>query len=260
MTDISKKITGLVSLVVLVAMCSIGAPSCFNSNTGRDACLGCHNGQSASDRLGYLDGVHIQVECETCHGPGYMHIRFGGQSGLFITTLSRLPFDESYTVCEACHEGSVEQFLDSEHAKEQVATCHSCHDVHTQDGMSLSPVNNDQCLQCHGGLGFDSDEAIESHTVFHPVDPEGTGASRCSTCHMPPLQRLDQENGSFSHTMETIEPITSNQGGIPALPNSCSGISGCHDGTVPDAPVFDVDNTAVNETVQGFYEQVGNLP
>ena len=107
-------------------------------------------------------------------------------------------------------------------------------------------------------MEFPTVDDIVAHT-FHLYDPAGTGASRCTPCHMPPLRREDQAEGPHLHTFEPIPPIRSNEameaGVFPAPPNSCSGIMGCHDGAVPTAPVFDVDNPNDNVILQIIYDQ-----
>jgi hypothetical protein len=49
--------------------------------------------------------------------------------------------------------------------------------------------------------------------------------------------------------------VESNLAGItPAPPNSCAGITGCHDGTVSTAPVYNVDNPADNDQLQIIFD------
>ncbi|MBI4559505.1 MAG: hypothetical protein HY706_18105 [Candidatus Hydrogenedentes bacterium] len=255
-----RRIAGasIIVLVLGVGALSLGVGSCQNLPPIKaSVCLSCHDGRSAPNQLGFLVSAHRSIECEVCHGSGYLHVRNGGRGGLFITNPAKLSFPETYATCNTCHADTVVGFLASHHAVEQVVTCADCHDVHQPGGMQANPTDNTLCLQCHAELGFDSDAAISTHT-FHPVDPAGTGASRCTACHLPPLQREDQADGPHDHTLLTIPPIRSNEaaaaGVTPIPPNSCSGITGCHDGTVPEAPVFDVDNLALNEILQSIYD------
>lgn len=238
-------------LLIGAALSSLGITSCEVHPVGSEACIGCHDGRSASSQIWYARSPHARagVECEDCHGPGEVHLRYGGQQGFFINNPGTGSFENSYTSCIRCHAETVGQFLQSLHAVEQAATCHSCHRLHQAFPLFVTHEDNRLCLVCHGQLGFDTNEAVTSHT-FHPNDPERTGAGRCTSCHMFPLQRTDQENGLHSHTMLTRRPIFSNlaaEAGIdPVPPNSCAGITGCHDGTVPDAPIFDVDDRDQN--------------
>ena len=75
---------------------------------------------------------------------------------------------------------------------------------------------------------------------------------------MPPLQRTEQDNSPHDHSLLTIEPIRSSEaedaGVIPIPPNTCVGTMGCHDGTVPNTPVFDIDTPGINDALQSIYE------
>jgi hypothetical protein len=218
---------------------------------GTDTCLQCHNGKIAIDRQSFLTSPHDGVvSCEGCHGPGYFHVRNGGRYGLFVDGKVN-----TRKICGQCHQTETADYLKSAHAEEDEVTCATCHDPHT-NVKTTRPYNDNQlCLQCHVyESGFTSEAIIEEHT-FHPYDPAGTGASRCVACHMVPKQRLNQSEGAYNHSMRTLPPITSNESILkPVPPNSCSGIMGCHDGTVSTAPVFDVDDPAMNITLQGIYD------
>jgi hypothetical protein len=176
---------------------------------------------------------------------------------VFIYNPGDAPFAMAKVVCDQCHPTQVEGYLLSAHAWGPVATCADCHDVHGPRLARRSFTDNALCLHCHESRGFATEAAIEAHT-FHPVDPEGTGASRCTGCHMPPLNRVDQEKGPHDHSLLTLPPITSNQaaeaGVSPAPANSCSGVVGCHDGSVITAPVFHVDDLQTNRLLQSLYE------
>ncbi len=73
-----------------------------------------------------------------------------------------------------------------EHYRAKVG-CFECHDIHgTQHKSNLKePIdNNALCLSCHKkNEKFTSATAIETHTK-HPYDPEKTGSSRCTSCHL----------------------------------------------------------------------------
>ncbi len=252
-----------VTIVFVAAVSSLGIDGCGvkvpilpRGYVGTDACLGCHDGRSASDTRTYLASPHglAGVECEDCHGPGSVHVRFVGG---FIQNPAEGTFENSYAACTTCHADTVGQFLESQHAKAEVATCHTCHTLHRAYPLLLTHEDNRLCLACHGTLGFETDQAVVAHT-FHPNNPAETGASRCTSCHMNPLQRLAQDTGLHNHSLVTRRPIFSYlaiEAGIePVPPNSCSGIEGCHDGTVPTAPVFNVDDPDQDLALQALVE------
>ena len=249
---------GLVSVLVL-GVASLGLAGCPGKpgEVGTNVCLQCHNGVLAPDRTAFRGNPHAAIGCEGCHGPGLAHVRNGGRGGLFINALEGLDFQASVQFCGDCHEETAAQHLSSVHGATESLTCLDCHDVHGGNVIRGTVADNGLCLNCHEAYGFASDAEIEAHT-FHPVDPEGTGASRCTLCHMPPLVRVDQASGPRSHSMQPIPPVESNnaadEGVTPVPPNSCSGITGCHDGTVPTAPVFDVENREHNDLLQILYD------
>lgn len=251
------------SLVALAGVFLVLA-GCRGGYVGDAVCLACHDGRTAMDMRSISDSPHANVGCETCHGPGLIHVQNAGRAGLGILNPASLSFGSSVGICTECHADAADSFQRSAHATGEAATCHDCHDVHTAGGMFLSPLDNSLCLGCHASMGFDAPEDVIAHAVYHPLDPAGTGAGRCTSCHMTPLQRQNQADGPRDHSMVTVPPEASNlaaeMGISPVPPNSCAGIEGCHDGSVPTAPVFDVDSAAGNSIVQPLYEAVGLLP
>jgi len=187
-----------------------------------------------------------------------------------ISSESPLRFsNENYgQLCGQCHEGQVADFALSGHATKNVANCSSCHDMHRGGMFRAAPEDNRLCLQCHQSfaLGFETDLDVDFHTGgMHPVDPAGSGASRCTGCHLPPLPGEDGTRSAHDHTLFTIAPIASNEavamGADPAPPNSCAGVTGCHDagfaGSGPDYDENDLDN---NVALQTLYEFIGVQP
>lgn len=258
----SPRRRSLVSLVrawgvCLLAAALFGLSGCPGKpgEVGTQVCLQCHNGVLAPDRSEFPESAHAVVACETCHGPGYLHVRNGGRGGLLIQTPENS--DAQYGLCGRCHETETADHLESRHGSSGALNCADCHDVHGAARTAPAFANNSLCLTCHRHAGFATNAEIEAHTL-HSVDPAGTGASRCSGCHMVPLQRFDQAEGVYSHTMVPVPPVASNEaaeaGVTPTPPNSCSGIEGCHDGTVRTAPVFDVDTPEHNEWLQIVYD------
>ena len=63
---------------------------------------------------------------------------------------------------------------------------------------------------------------VSAHTN-HPYDPEGTGASRCSKCHMPKTAKSAVNYDIHSHSFEPIAPEKTK---IFEMPSSCA--VSCH--------------------------------
>ena len=252
------RILRLCAMALIVASASIGARSCQSGIVGDYVCLSCHDGRSASDTSSFPESLHsMMMDCEDCHGPGYLHVRNGGRGGLFVEFPADGPNEDHYAFCATCHETQVEGYLESNSEYHLNLRCSACHDIHLPQETRSSFESNDLCLQCHASRGFDNDEAIEAHTL-HPADAANTGASRCTSCHMPPMQRLHQADGPHNHSLSPLPPVSSNEaadaGTVPVPPNSCSGITGCHDGSVVTAPVFDVDDPEMNDLLQLIYD------
>lgn len=225
-------------------------------------CSTCHEEQVD----GFLQTAHGELQTASCivchdvHQPG----------GLMLDAKQLGNFDNAIyeQLCTECHERQTADFNLSVHAVTNSANCGSCHDMHKTDAFSRDPVTNELCLQCHGSflLGFDTVEAIDFHTgPFMPVDPAGSGSSRCVKCHLPPLEQFQGEPVPHDHTLFTIPPLASNEavamGVTPAPPNSCNGVMGCHDPNVPGSgSPRDVNDLQLNLELQPVYESIGGDP
>jgi hypothetical protein len=210
----------------------------------------------------FLLSTHKSLDCVVCHVGAEAHVQSGGLGGALINPASGV-FELSYAACATCHQETVADFTQSGHHASRAVSCHDCHDVHTPIETVGPVTNNLLCRSCHVFDGFQTVAQTEAHTM-HPVDPTGTGASRCTHCHMPPTVRTNQANGPHSHTFMTIPPIASNEaadnGVSPVPPNSCAGIMGCHDGTVPATPIFNVDNYPQMIGLQSVYDMWFTAP
>lgn len=247
---------GTVALVSVV-LATTGCPSASVGNVGSaTTCLGCHNGRAAKDMRIFLLSAHRSLSCDVCHVGPEAHVQSGGLFGALINPASGV-YELTYAACTGCHQEIVEDFKKSGHLASRSVTCYDCHDVHSTMETIVPITNNLLCRSCHVFDGFQTEAQIEEHTN-HPVDPTGTGASRCTSCHMPPKVRTDQNDGPHSHTFDPIPPIVSaeaSQNGVtPVPPNSCAGIMGCHDGTETPTPIFSVDDEATMIGLQGVYE------
>jgi predicted CXXCH cytochrome family protein len=245
-----------------------GRGGLFIDNPGRspfdatpELCARCH----ADAVAGHAQTAHFAegvASCNTCHD---VHRR----GGMTFSTPNRTPLDNTgfARLCGDCHRTQTEQFLASDHAELNVATCGACHNPHRARTFTAPPENNQLCQQCHASffLGLGTVQAVDQHTgAFHPVDPEGSGASRCVSCHMVPLRRNNQAGGAHDHTFRTVPPSVSNQmiaAGQAPRPNSCAGIMGCHDAAVPGSGTpFSVDRLEDNEFLQTRYDEIGTIP
>ncbi len=147
---------------------------------GSETCAPCHEKETKDFKLTSHARVTIpdpkgkreNVGCESCHGPGSLHVEAGGERGKFIVNPSRKP-----DACFQCHLDKQAQFnLPYHHPlKEGRMTCINCHNPHGENvklakGLFVGRVNQN-CAQCHR-------EQAGFHVFEHPALREG-----CTTCH-----------------------------------------------------------------------------
>jgi len=159
---------------------------------GAAGCLHCHSGP----RMRAVEsGPHFNLQrpdapaagnyCESCHGPGSIHVsRAHGGRGFppliaFGRGADRSPRDEQIAACLGCHndEGTVSRpiFFDGSPHDRGSINCSTCHTVH---GESATPAGNGShtaiCGRCHRRQLSD-----------HPRPGGGSGVddSACSACH-----------------------------------------------------------------------------
>src|SRR5262249_5253627 len=92
-----------------------------------------------------------QTGCESCHGPGSLHITGGGGKGKFIVNPGKNP-----AACFECHRPVEAEFLLPQHhpVLEKHMNCAQCHDPHGSDifkpvtGLAMARLN-ETCAPCH---------------------------------------------------------------------------------------------------------------
>lgn len=175
---------------------------------GAVECLLCHEEVQGHPKIA---GYH--ADCESCHGPGSVHVDVhvgevaGDEAPQRPRTHERpplqlpgrqpvhreLPFDIRYPAnadCLRCHAVGRATHLDwgtGEHARAGLA-CSDCHNPHattkfhlreaTSDGL-LRPLDaaSRLCVECHEDVA-----AALTYPSHHPV---GEGAMSCLSCHDP---------------------------------------------------------------------------
>ncbi|HVU34205.1 MAG TPA: cytochrome c3 family protein [Opitutaceae bacterium] len=146
---------------------------------GSKACAECH-GDTVKH---FRDATHSQlmaqganaknIGCESCHGPGSLHVKAGGGAGNIINP------GRSPETCFQCHSNIRAQFsLPNTHpVLSGQMTCTDCHNPHAGDaapdgGAKLARLN-ETCLKCHNQQG--------GPFVFeHEAMRDG-----CVSCHQP---------------------------------------------------------------------------
>ena len=147
---------------------------------GNKACTDCHAAitrtfpASPHARIHFTDNSAGQTGCESCHGPGSLHIQSGGSVKLIFNP------GKDPASCFQCHLETHAEFNLPQHHPviEGRMNCIQCHDPHGSDmmkpkgGLAMARLN-ESCAQCHR-------EQTRPVVFEHEAMREG-----CSTCHNP---------------------------------------------------------------------------
>jgi len=173
---------------------------------GSDTCATCHP-EVTKD---FQHAFHAQqgIDCESCHGPGSLHVEGGGDISKIIS-FSHRPAPAANGVCLSCHaqNAQIRNWIAGSHAANKVR-CTDCHQTHVYSakGESNSPAGidlisqgrvtsvenlvpetkpiiqppwqaNDACLRCH-----QTQRGQMSLPYHHPLRE---GKMSCVDCHDP---------------------------------------------------------------------------
>jgi predicted CXXCH cytochrome family protein len=192
--------------IVMVALGLLAVASCSSLRTssmevsapivdgasfvGNKACADCHAEFTRVFPSSPHARIHVEGTpraessgCESCHGPGSLHVQAGGGRGKFIVNPGRAP-----DACFHCHLDVQAQFQLPHHhpVLEQRMNCVQCHDPHGADIFKASHRTalgvraqtglsrlNETCAQCHR-------EQARPFIYQHEALREG-----CIICHQP---------------------------------------------------------------------------
>jgi DmsE family decaheme c-type cytochrome len=147
---------------------------------GIDVCKTCHE-ELYQKNFEHTQHFKTTLEdghgCESCHGPGSLHVEGGGDVSKIISfkTLSK---NEANGRCLSCHGAKHEQrhFSASSHNNNDVGCidCHSPHHAKESEHL-LARAQPDLCYGCHTSAKSDFAKAYH-----HRVNE---GLVQCSDCH-----------------------------------------------------------------------------
>jgi DmsE family decaheme c-type cytochrome len=162
------------------------------TNVGTQVCMKCHVVQAAAFGVTLMGKIFRNPRnaqekggCETCHGPGSLHVKAGGGRGVGGIISFRLDdpaqdVESLNSICLSCHEkGNRTLWRGSAHDTRGIA-CVNCHTVMTAvtPRHQLSMLTEaDTCFQCH------KNKRSEVWRTSHM--PIREGKITCSTCHNP---------------------------------------------------------------------------
>ena len=156
------------------------------------SCNACHSvsekGNTVLLPAGYSvkpDSTYYDVQCESCHGPGYQH---ASNPGLTNVPLARLAvpkasaaWDTSAT-CASCHSGTHEPFAD-----QWSLSAHSGVVSEVIAEAIAIPATYTSCLACHEGRATLKAWGVNTAYVESSAALTATNAMpvTCSVCHDP---------------------------------------------------------------------------
>jgi len=154
------------------------------SGEGAQACLECHESEKV---MGIRETPHANFDdpkspasreqCESCHGPSAIHMKFPMQVGnIVFTQHGKTPIHDRNEACLECHnEGEQAHWNEGAHGDE--LSCAACHVMHKPADPVLVKKNQAQdCGECHTDIVGTAPVA-----TTHPLT--GEKAMYCTECH-----------------------------------------------------------------------------
>jgi predicted CXXCH cytochrome family protein len=188
---------GAVALAVILLSCSttnrtiLAPPSIPGAEfVGSEECGTCHEAivrdfrTSTHARLQAKGENAKSMGCESCHGPGSLHVKAGGGAGTIINPR------KSPDTCYQCHLEVRAQFQLPHHhpVPEGKMSCGDCHEPHKGIASKGAPTNIQQRLK-GGGIAFldQQETCFQCHTAQAGpfVFPHEAVRQGCTTCHSP---------------------------------------------------------------------------
>lgn len=151
--------------------------------SGTQSCLGCHE----KEQSGYERSAHhwaadprtpgAKQGCETCHGPGSLHVDDADNVRMPNNFKTMKPAEINAT-CITCHNRGEHALWDGSQHERRDVSCTSCHSQHkplSDTGLLKAKTETQICATCH------RDKAAKLDRSGHMPLREGKMA--CSTCH-----------------------------------------------------------------------------
>jgi DmsE family decaheme c-type cytochrome len=183
---------------------------------GSEACAECHEGIEHAYRLAghgraeadsaLVDG---KVGCESCHGPGSLHVDADNDKdapGFWsIRRFETMKPAEANGACVTCHQSSAQQHWEESMHADRGVKCVDCHSMHSPKDDShkklLKEENTSElCMTCHKGKrmqlsrsahmpllegGMDCASCHEPHGSATPKNLKANSVNElCESCHM----------------------------------------------------------------------------
>ena len=224
--------SGVVVLLSCAAKTSMDATAGAQLVRGADyvglqTCALCHEARTqefkrtvhSRIRVPAPDKQELDRICESCHGPGSLHMEAGGGRGVFIVN----PEDEP-KACFQCHTDINARFLllNRHPVRQGKMSCTNCHNPHGRNiftpAGSVGIKGRQVCSQCHpsktGPQVFEHEALREGCTLCH--QPHGSINEKllvvrdnnlCLRCHGQIASPGAVTMGDFSHTSRLAQGV-----------------------------------------------------
>jgi len=165
---------------VMTSRTLVAPPSVAGATfVGSKKCEQCHDKITSNfhdathAKLVATGGNAQEIGCESCHGPGSLHVKIGGSKDTIVNPKN------SPATCFQCHQDKRGEFS-LPHTHPVLAGkmgCSDCHNPHTSDAVKEGGTNfaslNETCTKCHAQQGG-------PYVFEHEASREG-----CVACHNP---------------------------------------------------------------------------
>jgi len=175
----------------------------------KSSCVGCHSvsneGNLAPDPSGYTlvqSAAYHDVQCESCHGPGFDHASVPDAGGAPLASIAVDTTTGSSDVgsCGACHSGThtpfAEEWRQSLHARmgrhadeETCQRCHTGQGALESWGMRSSYIGSEDPITTANALGItcavchDPHDARNTAQLRWPLETTDPEQNLCMKCH-----------------------------------------------------------------------------
>ena len=187
-----------------------GAWASLVASGGQQAsCNACHSlsdkGNLATAPAGYsrvADSAYHDVQCESCHGPGYTHVLEPDLPGNVPLARLRVTNASDQAGCAECHSGThtpfIEEWEQSRHSeilaaeagRAECAVCHEARAALKSWGVNVNYIERDStapanyfppttCGLCHNPHG-----SPNSKQLRFPIDVAEPEQNLCVKCHL----------------------------------------------------------------------------
>lgn len=231
-----------------------------NAQNWNTTCAACHSTNLQKNYDPQKDTYHttysvMTVSCESCHGPGALHVNYmksgnykkeTAVKGSFLQMTKNTSGLSQINTCAPCHsrrgEIGADKRLTAEYLDDyipQIPTKEFYHPdgqakdedyVYTSFLESKMFSRGVTCKNCHnphsGKIWFTGNQlCLQCHAkkyddISHTFHQAGTTATECKSCHMPTNVYMGNDM-RYDHTFRVPRPDLSEQYGTPNTCNSC---------------------------------------